>query len=164
MADRTNVVSVHELLLIPLPLQYIDPFNDPWVMAGAGTIGLEVLDQVLPPHPRNSAAVGGNIRLVSVMRQRCHPFDTKSCTNLVVAFVRCRIWMPSLFLWGVQASSRAFPSPSRLESTAFHFRLFCPGAEARAKNTVCLCRPDVLIIGAEPESASSLTAAMERGG
>jgi threonine dehydratase len=79
-----------------LGVPYIDPFNDPWVMAGAGTIGLEVLDQV-PDLDAVVVPVGG--------------------AGLIAGL-----------------------------SLAIKTR-----------------KPDVLIIGAEPESASSLTAAMERG-
>mmetsp|Transcript_11508 Transcript_11508/g.28664 ORF Transcript_11508/g.28664 Transcript_11508/m.28664 type:complete len:397 (+) Transcript_11508:34-1224(+) len=75
---------------------YIDPFNDPWVMAGAGTIGLEILDQV-PDVDAVVVPVGG--------------------AGLIAGL-----------------------------SLAIKTR-----------------KPEVAIIGAEPESAASLTAAMKQG-
>jgi len=75
---------------------YIDPFNDPWVMAGAGTIGLEILDQV-PDVDAVVVPVGG--------------------AGLIAGL-----------------------------SLAIKTR-----------------KPDVLIFGAEPENAASLSAALEHG-
>jgi len=75
---------------------YIDPFNDPWVIAGAGTIGLEILEQV-PDVDAVVVPVGG------------------------------------------------------------------AGLIAGLSLAIKTLKPNVEIIGAEPENAASLSAAMEQG-